>query len=218
MSGFKWLIGGLVGGAIGAAIWVAVGYGTGYELGWIAWVVGLMVAAGVRVAAGEHEVGPGPGFVAAVTAVVVVVAAKFIVVHLLVANAFSEMPEVQVTDEDMTAAYATQLAEEIEAGGGTVAWPPTAQNEDAPARTRFPQDLWAKAQAKWQAVPPDQKEAERAAKKEEIEGLRDEFVGALTGNVRDEAFKASFSPYDLLWFGLAAFTAFKLGSGLASDD
>lgn len=78
--------------------------------------------------------------------------------------------------------------------------------------------MWAKAQAKWQAVPAAQKEEERVAKQEEIKGLRDKLIDSMAGSAREEAFKASFGPLDLLWFGLAAFTAFKLGSGLASDD
>ena len=221
MSGFKWLIGGLVGGAIGAAIWVAVGYGLQREVGWIAWGIGFLVGAGVRAAAGE-EVGMGPGIVAGATAVVIVLVAKFMVAHLLVENALSNalanVTEVRVTDEDMIGAYATELAEEIEAGGGTVAWPPAAQLEDTPVRARFPQDLWAKAQAKWQAVPAAQKEEERVAKQEEIQGFRDELIDTMAESAREETFKASFGPLDLLWFGLAAFTAFKLGSGLASDD
>lgn len=43
----------------------------------------------------------------------------------------------------------------------------------------------------------------------------------LTGMFRDgsaeEAFKQSFSLIDLLLFGLAIFTAFKLGSGMTDD-
>jgi hypothetical protein len=35
--------------------------------------------------------------------------------------------------------------------------------------------------------------------------------------VVDEGFKASFSPIDLLFFGLAVFTAFKVGSGMSGE-
>ncbi len=40
-----------------------------------------------------------------------------------------------------------------------------------------------------------------------------QLMGAFTDDIRGDEFKESFSPFDLLWFGLAAFTPFRLGSG-----
>ena len=39
------------------------------------------------------------------------------------------------------------------------------------------------------------------------------FVDQMSDTVKEEAFKESLSPFDLLWLGLAAFTAFRVGAG-----
>lgn len=41
--------------------------------------------------------------------------------------------------------------------------------------------------------------------------------GVDVGELRSAVFEESFSPWDLLWFGLAMFTAFRVGSGLNQD-
>ncbi len=42
-------------------------------------------------------------------------------------------------------------------------------------------------------------------------------IAALKGNVKNKAFIESFSPFDILWVVLAIGSAFKIGSGAASN-
>jgi len=41
--------------------------------------------------------------------------------------------------------------------------------------------------------------------------------GMLQDQITEEGFKSSFSPIDLLFFGLAIFTSFKVGSGMSAE-
>jgi hypothetical protein len=46
----------------------------------------------------------------------------------------------------------------------------------------------------------------------------DSEVARASEEVTGEVFSAMFTPWDLLWFGLAIATAFKLGSGMLSEE
>lgn len=126
----KWLVGGLIGTTIGVAVWVAVGFFLEREIGYIAWAIGLLAGIGVRTAA-PLDSGVLPGGTALICAVVGVVAAKLLVVTLLMDHAMAD--------------------------GG--------------------------------------------------------FAESMGGATKGVAFKDSFSPFDFLWVGLAAITAFKVGNG-----
>lgn len=47
----------------------------------------------------------------------------------------------------------------------------------------------------------------------EMEQFQEIMAGSLGDSVKSTAFKESFSPFDALWFFLAAATAFRVGSG-----
>ena len=114
----------------------------------------------------------------------------------------------------MVASYATEIAETQEAAGMKVNWPAEAENPDAPSEQMYPKEIWAAAQQQWQKLSPEEQEQAMVDYKDEVAVDVQQFES----DVRGEAFKQSFSPWDLLWFGLAVFTAFKVGSGMASDD
>lgn len=202
---------GLAGGLIGVAVWVAVGYGTGYEVGYIAWGLGLLAGLGVRFGSDDHE-GPVYGVLAVLIAVPCILVAKFLVVHFLVGN---EIAKVNLTEPSvMIEEIAQEIAEEREAAGKTIVWPPAKDADNVPASMRFPADIWAEAEQRWNQLPEDQRQARIEARNK----VMAELVGAVHAAVRKDAFEKSFTPYDLLWFGLAAFTAFRLGSGAVSQE
>ena len=58
-------------------------------------------------------------------------------------------------------------------------------------------------------MPPAEQETERTAALKNM----DELIGNLGQAIRDEAFKSSFSPWDLLWLFLAVSTAYKIATG-----
>ncbi len=214
MQSLKWFIAGSVGGAIGAAIWVAIGYYSGYEVGWIAWGVGFLVGIAVRAAAGEVD-GPAPGVVAGATAVISVLIAKFLVVSFLVSNAMLEIPDIsEITPDQMIARSATDIAEKYEASGKKLDWPSESDSPDVLLQEIYPPEVWGEAQKQWQKLSPQQQQAEMEQAKADFENAIEQFET----DFRNEALTGSFSPWDLLWFGLAAVTAFKIGSGLTNDE
>ncbi len=207
-----WLLGGMIGGAIGGAIWVAVGYYGNYEVGWIAWGIGLLVGLGVRIAAGEED-GVPPGVVAIVVAVLAIAMSKYLVISLAVSNYVGD-PTVNVTDQDLISEQADQVAEEWEAAGQEVKWPDFDPLADIPFEEYYPADVWEEGKKRWQKLTPEQQKEATEQQEREAEKL----VEIVKEELMKEGFSKSFTPWDLLWFGLAAFTAFKLGSGMVSEE
>jgi hypothetical protein len=69
---------------------------------------------------------------------------------------------------------------------------------------------------RWKSITPEERETWR----ESVRVEQQEELRLAAGDVKDivikEGFIASFGIFDILWFGLAIFTAFKLGGG--GDD
>lgn len=213
MSGLiRWCVAALIGGFIGASIWAGITYFTGYEIGWIAWGVGLLVGLAVRKGAGDTA-GVGPGAVAVIGSVAALLAGKYAAVHFQVRHEMSMAPEMTFTAEDMQLGIASDIVGEWEGQGKKLNWPPGQSLETAEMASQFPGDVWAEARKRWNEIPPD----EQTRQIKERTALISEFTGSLQGMVVDEGFKASFSPIDLLFFGLAVFTAFKVGSGMSGE-
>ncbi len=213
MSFFKWLLGGIIGAAIGGAVWVAVGYYAEAEVGYIAWGIGFLAGLGVRMAADDHEVGTMSGVAAVLGAAGIIVLAKYMVVSLLVGNAMAEMDvDTTLTPMNMTVTIADEIIAEWEAEGKTITWKPGMTIDAATTQADYPPDVWAEASKRWNEVPP----AEQQAKIEDATEARRQFAEMISGSIKDDAFEASFNGFDLLWFGLAAFTAFRIAGG--GDD
>ena len=215
MLGFpKWVAAGSVGGLVGAAVWAAITYTTNYEIGWIAWGIGFVVGVFVRFAAGEAEEGLAPGLTAAIIAILAVLGGKYAAVHMLVSHELDSVTEIAITEEDMIVSYADEIINEREAKGQKVVLPGGKTIEMASSKADYPPAIWKQASAKWNKLSADEK-----AKQLEVEQASTNAVMAgMVGSVRQDAFTGSFSPFDALWFFLAAATAFKLGSGTAGSD
>lgn len=154
----------------------------------------------------------GCGVAAVVAAVLVIAGSKYMVVSLLVDKAFEETDtsnELRVTAESMIVGIADGVVGEFETAGKRLAWPPGMSVELAESQSDYPPDVWAEASKRWSELGADEQQRQTT----EREALMQQLMGAFTDDIRGDAFKESFSPFDLLWFGLAAFTAFRLGSG-----
>ena len=202
----------LVGGAVGAAIWAGIAYATHREIGWIAWGVGGLVGLGVRVAAREL-VGARYGLLAAGVAALALVGGKFATVALIADDIKLDPAMVQTTDEGMIADYADEVVKDRQAKGKAVRFPAGMTLDKASKPADYPPDVWKEAAKKWADLGPAGQAAKKAEQKEQVVAL----MATVRGAVRQEGFKESFTPFDLLWFGLAMFTAFRLGSGLSGD-
>jgi hypothetical protein len=203
------VIGGVIGGAIGAAIWVAVVYFTNYEIGWIAWGVGITT--GLGVAAACKDGGMVTGVLAAIIALVALLAGKYIVVQLFVDEGFGDVASEyaqNITEVNLIAAIADDVAIEYEEAGRELEWPPGSSWETAEYERDYPADLWADAKGRWEYMLPSEQDEYRTAHIEYVEGNVEQF----RDTVVKEGFKESFGVLDIVFFGLAIASAFKLGA------
>ncbi len=217
MSILRWLVGGLLGGAAGVILWVLVGYFAHLEVGWIAWVVGFLTGVGVRYAAylNNEDASFAKGALACIMAVGAIFLAKFLVFSLLTSGRGSEpvvhraMPK-RFDDEEMVAAMAGDLADEATERGEKIAWPPGASLDTAAQKSDFPPNIWKNAQDRWNRMGP--KERQEATR------VRMLLAMAVAEQSRRPDFGEFFTPWDLLWFGLAIVTAYKVGVGSYGSD
>jgi phosphate/sulfate permease len=200
----KGLIGGLIAGLIGAAVWAAVAYFTGWGSGWIAWGIGALIGFVAAKAAGE-EAGDGLGILAALIAVLAILGGKYATAHVFTQKILAEAPAHVVDDDYLLRLEATKVAEEWEKNGKTLAWPSEKDIVIGSTQSEFPPDVWEEATKRWDATPLEERERIRAGMKADYAN----FCAALPWKM----FKASFSLWDILFIGLALFSAFKLGSG-----
>lgn len=207
------MIGGMVGGAIGAAIWAAVAYFANIEIGWIAWGVGGLVGLGAALGA-RGETGIETGVAAAVIALIAVAAGKYAAVGLYVNEINNKVvASIHFTEVDAQEHMAHQLADQALSEGKTLKWPEGKSLEDAETQADYPKEIWKDMSARWKSMTPD----ERAQYVKAAEDQAKHSIASIASSVRDEGFQASFGAFDLLWFGLALFTAFKVGAGMSGD-
>lgn len=209
----RWLIGGLIGAAIGAVVWVSIGYALNAEVGYVAWGIGFLCGLGVQLVGGEHD-GYVPGFVALLCAALSILVSKYLVISILISSAMGDAPGIDLGPENMIAFFSEQIIAEKESSGKKVKLPPAYEDEDAPVQQRFPKAIWRDAKKKWDELAPN----EQTAMIEEREQIFNDAMEEIGGVMKQQAFMESFNAFDLLWFGLAAFTAFRVGSGLAGED
>lgn len=210
MAVVKWLIAGLIGAGIGGAIWVAIAYYANYEVGYVAWGIGLLAGLGVRRTMDASEINPASGVAACGAAIMMIAMSKYYVAHLAAKDAVAQFTAGKLWN-DPIAQIAADVIKEKEAAGETVSPPEFRENETAPGEMEvtFAPEIQAEAQTRWDAMP----EAERS-ELEEAQRIQGEAAAAeMVSEFRDLAFKGSFGPYDLLWFGFAMVTAYKVGRG-----
>ncbi len=215
------IIGGVIAGAIGGAIWAGIAYGTGYEIGWIAWIIGGMVGFGV--AAGGKMGGPIAGGVAVIITIASLLGGKYAAVELTLnkefdAGAIADEILEDMTTEQVVSYIADQVHEERTAAGETFQWPDGVDPSAATKASEYPPEIWADAQTRWKAMSP----SDRATYREELQdSMRADMEAAMTmfrGEIAKEGFLQSFGLFDIVFFGLAIVTAFKIAaSGTIAD-
>lgn len=218
----KWLAGGLIGGILGAVVWVAIGYYLNAEVGYVAWGIGLLVGLGVRFAAASDGIDPSPmqGVLAAVIALAAILGAKYVVIDFAVNDALGGAMmefDTNLDSSDMVLGIADEIIEEKEAAGQNVKWPPGMSYEEATSEEDYPKDIWASAEKKWSALSDEEKESQIAERQQSLKELQALIGEQLSGEAKKQAFMDSFTPFDLLWFGLALYTAFNVGYGNEDD-
>ncbi|HBS30033.1 MAG TPA: hypothetical protein DEB06_11440 [Phycisphaerales bacterium] len=105
---------------------------------------------------------------------------------------------------------ADEIVSELEAAGKTVTLTDEVRNaEPASGPERYPPEVWTEAESRWAAMTPPARQAR--------EDLAIKLVQSGIAQYRQQvfmsAFTASFSFWDVLWFGLAGLSAWRIGSG-----
>lgn len=203
------IAGGVIAGAIGAAVWAVIARVTGMEIGWIAWGVGLLVGLGV-VMGNKGEGSPVVGVAAAVIAALAVVAGKYTMVQLVLPDADEIVAQAlhDLDNDELVVSYlADEVVAEFEAEGKPVDWPEDIVVATASAETDYPADVWAEAVIRWEAKSADEREAYRAQLKGTVAANADVFRSTIAA----AGFTHTFGLMDIVFFGLAVLTAFKIG-------
>ena len=214
------IVGGAVAGTVGALIWAGIAYFTGYELGWIAWAVGGLVGFGVLVgSAGERS--NTAGVVAVVVAVVALLGAKYMTVQMLLGND-AEITDAFVSglqeDELVISYLADDVAAQFADEGRPVDWPAGVDPSQATTRVEYPPDVWNAAQGRWDNMSHTEREQFRADLTEMVSANVTEAMDAIRGELTQVGFMGSFGPLDLIFFGLAVVTAYKVAAGSTAEQ
>ncbi len=236
-----------VGAVVGAVAWAFVAVLTGFQIGWVAWGVGAAAGGGMSYGADELEDGTVPGVIAAFMALGGILLGKILIVLWFVipligqaaAEAEEGFVEIQrqivaakmvrdsyldrgldpskvdelTRQKDIETALATLenlSAEEIE----------RRHDEALLALANEPRPASQQQESPAEAAADDQEEQEDA---EEQQGVPIRVRIPAAEAPADEPslvglfFRAMFGPIDAVFILLAFFTAYKLGSGAATD-
>lgn len=226
MNLFGGAVGGVIAGIVGAAVWAGIAYGTGYEIGWIAWGIGMFVGLGVAKGA-EGESAPA-GWLAVLITLLAIVGGKYATVELLIGKELGDGSHIVdeiiagLNDESFTSSIADTLVAEKSIRGEDVNWPEGVDPSSASTEAEYPQEIWQQAAAQWADMSEDQRREFRQGAEASIRENVGASLEVLRAEIAREGFLQSFSGMDLLFFGLAVFTAYRVaaseGDETASAD
>jgi hypothetical protein len=234
-----------LGAMLGAIIWAVLAYATLYEFSIVAW--GLGGLAGLGMALGhESDDGTFPGIIAAFMSLLGIVAAKvFIVIIFIAAIVSSAVSEMEIVAEDMAAQ--SEEMDPIESQRSALALAMTFKEiSRQDPEGEFDEAAWEAAMAKSREAVANLTPEEIETRINELgdeHGLDGEIEeageteleedDADENSEQDEDFDEAevadenptfgsvvgslFGPMDGLWILLAFFTAYKVGSGEATD-
>lgn len=198
---------GIVAGLIGAAIWAAIAYYANMEIGWVAWGIGALV--GIAMAAVAQQTGPALGAAAVVITILSIVGGKYASVQVALSAALGDDSEIFAAYESEEFLITFLADEEVvrqQQNGGIINWPAGVDPEMAEKESDYPPNIWQNARKKWVAMTPENQAQFKQDRLAEGKANLAAFSDTLAG----EAFSESFGAMDIIFFGLAVFTAFRL--------
>lgn len=205
----KGLAAGVAAGVGGAVVWALIAYFTGYEIGWLAWGIGAAV--GAAVAWGSRN-SPAMGVAAVVISVLAILAGKYITVEIILAKekqtANQGVAQQILNDEYVISWLADEIISVYQEQGIAVNWPEGVNPEEVSSRADYPADVWQAAAAKWNSMSAEEKEAFRQNVRQQAEAN----IAMYASGLRKEGFLGSFGVIDIIFFGLAIVTAYKIAS------
>ena len=222
MSFNRAIIFGSITGAIGAALWAAIAYFANLEIGWLAWGIG--VAVGLACVKGAGYGSKLIGTTAAVITLVAILLGKLATIELVINDEFGD-PEVFVresiaalNDETLTSYLADELIEELAGKGRPIEWPAGVDPQYASTKADYPPEVWNSAAEQWNAFTPEQKQEYRQGIEASIRESFGENFEDLQAEIRNQGFLHSFSLMDLVFFGLALYSAFAVAQSDSMDE
>lgn len=216
-----WVAGGLAGALVGSAIYLGLHFGLDFRWAPVIILVGGLIGIGVRLGA-QASTGIGPGAVAAVLTIVTGFTTSYMIVSADFAEGYRKQEEQM--KYGLVRDVADKMIEEKEARGETVDMPkinfseewdramneegeyadnPTEADLEASWRKEYPDGLWDEAQKRWDTMPESEKEQKRKAYRADY--MPDNGEATLVDTL--------FDFWALVWFCIAAATAFKAGAG-----
>lgn len=200
-------------------IWAGISCFTGFEIGWIAWGVGGLV--GLGCVWGSQGSGRALGVAAVVITLLSILAGKYAAVELSIRREIGSQEEVLQSavaelqkDEVVISYLADEIVEERQSQGETIQWPAGVNPEEASQQSDYPVAVWSEAASKWEGMPTQEREQYREQLKEHVRTN----VQAFFSNISSYGFRSSFGVMDLLFFGLAVATAFKIATNESTPD
>lgn len=205
-------LGAFVGGVLGAVLWVVVGSWLGAEVGYFAWAIGYFCGFGADWGAGAKRLGILAGLIAMLCACVAVLAGKSAVILVTTARHADAVQAMEVTENDLIATLAKRALREQQQDN--VPASPQDNTKDLPVQQRFPDSIWQQAVAEWNALPAAERRQRVELRKQtfakvKLQAQQSQTVSSLVD---------TFTLFDLLWFALAAVTAFRVGWGGAEVE
>lgn len=189
---------GVVAAVVGGAIWAGIVALTDMEVGWVAWGVGGLVGFAMSKATTMRSAQVAG--IAAVMAILGLLCGKVFIQIFVTRPAFEQA--LRENENAVASVVAWGMREEK-------AFPPETQAKlDALSPTdTVPDALWEEMSAAAKAEAEGLTEEERAE-------MRDHYVTSVLADVGPwQQLRWGFSLYDLLWFGLAVTTAWRMTRG-----
>lgn len=100
------------------------------------------------------------------------------------------------------------IVEDRQSRGNEVEWPEGVKPDQASKQADYPPEIWAQAASEWEKMPDAEQEDYRA----NLAELARQNIDAVFADISKESFLNSFSAMDLLFFGLAVVTAYKIAA------
>ena len=214
------LAGGVIAGSVGALVWAGIAYFTGYEVGWVAWGVGGLVGFGV-VLGNSGNRSRAAGIIAVVITVMALMAAKYTTVQLVLSDG-SEITEALVSglqDDELVVSYiADDVVVEFMSDDIPVHWPVGVDPSQATTQVEYPADVWTIAQSRWDGMALAEREEYRSSLKEMVTANLALALDELRGELAQVGFIGSFGFLDIIFFGLAIATAYKVAAVAATEQ
>jgi hypothetical protein len=230
----KWIVGGVVGGLIGLAVWALLAYFAQVKAGWLALGVGVLVGLGVRLFALEGTDEPEDDnpfrrriprkkdqhkeeeekksrvyareVTAGVMALVAAIVGKYLAVQVAAAGLSTVAVTPQFTEKDVVAGLASEVMRDWQSQGKRIAWPAGVTPEYAAEQKDFPSAVWQEATKRWEKLGAAEQESRLATLRKQWEDGEQ----TVRQHQRASARTSIFSPWDPLWFVLAAGAAVGL--------